>query len=127
MTISETIPLSRDRDWTVEQAVAARVRGGGRSRASAAHGGTGPPPPRIMWSKDGATDATILELRAADDVGLLYRVAHALEEAGADIRSARISTLGADVVDAFYLRGDWSSPEARAGIERAVLGAVTPS
>ena len=51
-------------------------------------------------------------------MGLLYRVAHALEVAGADLRAARISTLGSDVVDAFYLRGDWSSPEARAGIER---------
>jgi [protein-PII] uridylyltransferase len=110
----------------VEQALAARVRGGGRSRTSAARGGSEPPPPRIMWSKDGATDATILELRAADDVGLLYRVAHALEEAGADLRAARISTLGADVVDAFYLRGDWSEPEARAAIERAVLAAVAP-
>jgi [protein-PII] uridylyltransferase len=114
-------------ELSVEQALAARVRGGGRSRASAARGGAEPPPPRIMWSKDGATDATILELRAADDVGLLYRVAHALEEAGADLKSARISTLGADVVDAFYLRGDWTSPDARAAIEQAVLAAAAPS
>ena len=67
-----------------------------------------PPPPRVVWAVDGATDATILELRAADDVGLLYRVAHALELAGANVRAARISTLGSDVVDAFYLVGDWS-------------------
>src|SRR5262249_54906496 len=90
-------------------------RRGGRGRGGprGGGGGGGPPPPRVVWAVDGATDAAILELRAADDVGLLYRVAHALEEAGADLRAARISTLGADVVDAFYLRGDWSETQAR--------------
>jgi [protein-PII] uridylyltransferase len=80
-----------------------------------------------VWAVDGATDATILELRAADDVGLLYRVAHALELAGANVRSARISTLGSDVVDAFYLVGDWTGAGDRAVVERAVLAAAVPS
>jgi [protein-PII] uridylyltransferase len=68
----------------------------------------------------------ILELRAADDVGILHRVAHALELAGANVRAARISTLGSDVVDAFYLVGDWSDPAARAAVEDAVLAAARP-
>jgi [protein-PII] uridylyltransferase len=51
-------------------------------------------------------------------------VAHALEEAGADVRAARISTLGGDVVDAFYLEGSWSAGE-RAAVEAAVLAAVS--
>ena len=76
---------------------------------------------------EAATDATILELRAADDVGLLYRVSHALELAGANVRAARISTLGSDVVDAFYLLGDWSSAAARSTVERAVITAAAPS
>jgi [protein-PII] uridylyltransferase len=76
---------------------------------------------------DRATDATILELRAADDVGLLYRVAHALELAGANVRAARISTLGSDVVDAFYLIGELSSAAARSTVETAVLAAAMPS
>jgi [protein-PII] uridylyltransferase len=42
------------------------------------------------------------------------------------VRAARISTLGADVVDGFYLRGDWSDPAARAAVESAVLAAVSP-
>jgi [protein-PII] uridylyltransferase len=105
----------------VDTALAARVRSTSRVR-----GGTGreAPPPRVMWAVDGATDATILELRAADDVGLLYRVAHALELAGANVRSARISTLGSDVVDAFYLVGDWTAPGDRAAVERAVVAAA---
>jgi [protein-PII] uridylyltransferase len=56
---------------------------------------------------------------------LLYRIAHALEEAGADVRAARISTLGTAVVDAFYLEGTEWSDERRAEIEKAVLDAVS--
>ena len=62
----------------------------------------------MVWHRAAATDAVVLELRAADSAGLLYRVTTALDEAGAQVRAARISTLGADVVDAFYLVGDWS-------------------
>jgi [protein-PII] uridylyltransferase len=108
----------------VDGALAARVRSTSRVRGGA---GREAPPPRVVWAVDGATDATILELRAADDVGLLYRVAHALELAGANVRSARISTLGSDVVDAFYLVGDWTGAGDRAVVERAVLAAAVPS
>ena len=119
LTADLTRALAGDLD--VDTALAARVRSTSRVR-----GGTGreAPPPRVMWAVDGATDATILELRAADDVGLLYRVAHALELAGANVRSARISTLGSDVVDAFYLVGDWNTGADRAAVERAVLAAA---
>jgi [protein-PII] uridylyltransferase len=61
--------------------------------------------PRLLWFDDVATDATILEVRARDRIGLLHRVTSALEDCGVDIRSARISSLGAHVVDAFYLAG----------------------
>jgi len=81
----------------------------------------------VFWAIEQATDATILELRAADDIGLLYRVAHALELAGANVRAARISTLGSDVVDAFYLLGDWSSAAARSTVESAVVAAAQPT
>ncbi len=83
-----------------------------------------PVPPRIVWQP--ATDAVVLELRASDSPGLLFRVAHALEELGADVRAARISTLGGEVVDAFYLSGEWSAADRRA-TEAAVLAVVGPS
>ncbi len=101
----------------LDRALDARVRSARRPSIVA-------PAPRVVWAVDRATDATILELRAADDVGLLYRVAHALELAGANVRAARISTLGADVVDAFYLVGDWSGPAERSTVEQAVLAAA---
>jgi [protein-PII] uridylyltransferase len=76
-----------------------------------------------MWHP--ATDAAVLEVRAADTPGLLYRITHALEDAGADVRAARISTLGTAVVDAFYLEGTEWDDARRAEIEKAVLAAVT--
>lgn len=80
--------------------------------------------PRVVWHRDAATDAAVLELRAADAPGLLYRVARALEEVGADVRAARISTLGGDVVDAFYLVGQWVDATVRSEVAGAVVAAA---
>ncbi|MFV2111524.1 [protein-PII] uridylyltransferase [Micromonospora sp. LOL_025] len=93
-----------------------------RGRALAARSGGAAP--RVVWHREAATDAVLLELRAADAAGLLYRVACALDEAGAQVRAARISTLGGDVVDAFYLVGGWPDDATRARLEAAVLAAV---
>ena len=51
-------------------------------------------------------------------------MASALDEAGAEVRAARISTLGSDVVDAFYLVGAWAEAGERERVEAAVLAAV---
>ncbi|MEU8043565.1 [protein-PII] uridylyltransferase [Micromonospora echinofusca] len=93
-----------------------------RGRALAARAGGAAP--RVVWHREAATDAVLLELRAADAAGLLYRVTCALDEAGAQVRAARISTLGGDVVDAFYLVGGWPAEADRARLEAAVLAAV---
>ncbi len=98
--------------------VTQRLRGRGGTRRG---GGAAP---RIVWHREAATDAVVLELRAADSPGLLYRVATALDDAGATVRAARISTLGGDVVDAFYLVGVWSDDAARDSVEQAVLTAA---
>jgi [protein-PII] uridylyltransferase len=101
-------------DVSVTQRVRARAL---RARGNAAS-------PRVVWHREIATDAVVLELRAADSAGLLYRVATALDENGAEVRAARISTLGGDVVDAFYLVGTWPDPDERNRVEAAVLAAV---
>ena len=93
-----------------------------RARAMNARGGTASP--RVVWHRAAATGAVVLELRAADSPGLLYRVTAALDEAGAEIRAARLATLGGDVVDAFYLVGTWADAAARDRVEAAVLDAV---
>ncbi|WP_433297041.1 [protein-PII] uridylyltransferase [Actinoplanes sp. CA-030573] len=93
-----------------------------RARAMSARGGSASP--RVLWQRGEATGAAVLELRAADSPGLLYRVATALDEAGAEVRAARISTLGGDVVDAFYLVGSWAEQAERDRVGAAVLAAV---
>ncbi|NJP30810.1 [protein-PII] uridylyltransferase [Micromonospora thermarum] len=116
----DPIALTADlrRAVTGDVSVTQRLRG----RALAARGAGAAP--RVVWHREAATDAVVLELRAADAAGLLYRVTCALDEAGAQVRAARISTLGADVVDAFYLVGGWPDDATRARVEAAVLAAV---
>ncbi|SBT68245.1 [protein-PII] uridylyltransferase [Micromonospora sediminicola] len=116
----DPIALSADlrRAVTGDVSVTQRLRG--RALAARSRGAA----PRVVWHREAATDAVLLELRAADAAGLLYRVACALDEAGAQVRAARISTLGGDVVDVFYLVGGWPPDEERARVEAAVLAAV---
>jgi [protein-PII] uridylyltransferase len=83
---------------------------------------------RVLWFDDEATGAVILELRASDHrIGLLYRVAAALEGAAVTVRWARVVTLGNSVVDSFCLTacGEAALPsDKRALVERAVLSAA---
>ena len=60
-------------------------------------------PPTVLWFDDEATDATVVELRAADSIGLLCRITAALERCQLDVRSARLSSLGGGAVDSFYV------------------------
>jgi [protein-PII] uridylyltransferase len=52
----------------------------------------------------------VIEVRAHDAPGLLHRIGRALELTGVNVRSARISTLGASAVDAFYVTDTDGSP-----------------
>ena len=67
-------------------------------------------------------------MRCGDSVGLLHRLTAALERCGLDVRSARVSTLGTAVVDAFYLRDLDGRPVTDAAlrdrVEEAVLAAA---
>lgn len=47
----------------------------------------------------------MVEVRAEDVVGQLHRITQALAECHLDVTSAKMSTFGAAVVDAFYVRG----------------------
>jgi len=64
-----------------------------------------PPPPRVEMVQRASGTASVLEVRAHDRPGLLYRLGRALALMGVDIRAARVSTLGAEAVDVFYLLG----------------------
>jgi [protein-PII] uridylyltransferase len=84
--------------------------------------------PQVQFADDASDTATVLEVRAHDRPGLLYRVAQAIADCGLDVRTARVGTLGAEAVDAFYLLGRdgelVEDPAVRATVRGAVLEAL---
>ncbi|MFH8975343.1 [protein-PII] uridylyltransferase [Streptomyces sp. NPDC017890] len=67
--------------------------------------GVEPPPPRVTVAPAASRLATVIEVRAQDAPGLLFRLGRALEGARVRVRSAHVSTLGSNAVDAFYVTG----------------------
>ncbi|WP_217246732.1 [protein-PII] uridylyltransferase [Streptomyces sp. AC602_WCS936] len=95
--------LVRALDGTLD--IAARLAE--RDAAYPRRRGVAPPPPRVTVAPAASRLATVIEVRAQDAPGLLFRLGRALEGAGVRVRSAHVSTLGANAVDAFYVtRGE---------------------
>ncbi|MER5197068.1 [protein-PII] uridylyltransferase [Streptomyces sp. NPDC002755] len=68
------------------------------------------PPPRVTVASAASRHATVIEVRAQDAPGLLFRIGQALEDEGLRVRSMHVSTLGANAVDAFYVTGTEGTP-----------------
>ncbi|MEH0547087.1 [protein-PII] uridylyltransferase [Streptomyces sp. B21-105] len=68
------------------------------------------PPPRVTVASAASRHATVIEVRAQDAPGLLFRIGQALEDEGLRVRSMHVSTLGANAVDAFYVTGADGAP-----------------
>ncbi|HLH99854.1 MAG TPA: [protein-PII] uridylyltransferase [Acidimicrobiales bacterium] len=90
-----------------------------------------PDEPAVMVTvdNDASGQATLLEVRAPDGRGTLWRIAHTLDRAGLTITSAIANTLGADVVDTFYVQtsGGAKLPDSssvRATLTDALLEAL---
>ncbi|WP_018179633.1 [protein-PII] uridylyltransferase [Jongsikchunia kroppenstedtii] len=79
--------------------------------------------PKVTWT-EGPDGAAIVGVRADDRVGLLSRVAAAIERAGGDIVWARAQTRGAAVIDAFCLAGPYPGEEMRSRMAHEILAAV---
>ncbi|MFK0231489.1 [protein-PII] uridylyltransferase [Streptomyces vinaceus] len=89
--------------------------------------GVVPPPPRITVVPEVSSLATVLEVRAPDAVGLLHRIGRALESRGVRVRSAHVSTLGANAVDSLYVvdpDGKPLPPAAAAALAAALEAAL---
>ncbi|QCX79409.1 Bifunctional uridylyltransferase/uridylyl-removing enzyme [Streptomyces sp. YIM 121038] len=85
------------------------------------------PPPHVTVASAGSRRATVIEVRAQDAPGLLHRIGLALEAAGVRVRSAHVSTLGSNAVDAFYVTGADGGPlaeERAVEVARGVEGAL---
>lgn len=81
-------------------ALLARRRGTYRPRRRAAHVA----PPRVVFDRSGLSGIEVVEVRCVDRAGILGDLARALNDLGLDVAQARASTLGHEVVDAFYIR-----------------------
>ncbi len=79
--------------------------------------------PQVSVDNDASATSTVVEVRALDELGLLHRVSQALFECELDVVSARVSTIGVEVVDAFYVR----SADGQKVTDPTALDAVTGS
>jgi [protein-PII] uridylyltransferase len=84
-------PRLEARDRSSAEAAARRPVAAGKARAE------------VLVDSGWSASATVVEVRAPDRPGLLYRLARTLSELGLDIRHAKVVTLGHEVVDVFYV------------------------
>jgi [protein-PII] uridylyltransferase len=110
--------FGRDPDWAAVEADAAGVAGERRTleerldaRARQYAGRPGvrsavPPRTEVAVHHDASDTATVVEVRAPDRIGTLYRITRVLADLGLDIRHAKVATVGQEVVDAFYVVDD---------------------
>ena len=79
------------------------------------------PAPRVSLVDDASDTATVVEVRAHDAPGLLWRVGRALGECGLDVRAARVETLGAEAVDVFYVTDGDGKPLGDGDLRRTIV------
>src|SRR5260370_2553846 len=99
-----------------------------RARAARPRGSAAPPP-KVTLVDGASRTATVVEVRAHDEPGLLWRIGRALGECGLNVRAARVETLGAEAVDVFYVTDSTGRPvkdlHLRGLIAARVLEALT--
>ncbi|MFZ9841098.1 MAG: ACT domain-containing protein, partial [Candidatus Nanopelagicales bacterium] len=74
------------------------------------------------------SDYTLVEVRAHDAPGMLYRITAAISAQNLDIAAAIVSTLGGTVDDVFYLRNQARSrlsTDEEAELSQAILAALS--
>jgi [protein-PII] uridylyltransferase len=88
----------------------------------------GPGAPSIQFDNEVSRRSTVVEVHAPDGLGVLFRITKAIAELEFDIRSAKVQTLGVDVVDSFYVADGTGAKITEPGmlkeLERAILHAL---
>ena len=123
--------ISGDIERAVDGKLALRARLAERAHTYRTRPATAARPvePKVVIDNYTSDVATVIEVVAPDGVGVLYRITTALLESGLDIVSAKIETLGSQVIDAFYVRDHKGAKivddQYLAEIQRAILYALT--
>ncbi|MCU1353823.1 MAG: glnD [Acidimicrobiales bacterium] len=109
--------------------LAVEARLAARARTYARRARPGLAPSEVVFDDAASHTATVVEVHAPDSIGLLYRVTRAIADLDLDLRTAKVQTLGDQVVDAFYVTHSdgalVTDPELRSELERAIRHAVT--
>ncbi|HSF05795.1 MAG TPA: [protein-PII] uridylyltransferase [Methylomirabilota bacterium] len=99
-----------------------------RRRAAGRATGTTPTPPRVSVDNSLSDELTVVEVKCADRLGLLYLITRTLSAEGCDIVSARIATEIDQAFDTFYVHdgrgGKIEAPEARERLREALERAL---
>jgi len=89
------------------------------------------PDARVVVDNEASAAATVLEVHAVDQVGVLYRIARALADARLDIRHAKVTTLGVEAIDTFYVVDEENrkiaDPTRVDAIRTLILDSVQPA
>jgi [protein-PII] uridylyltransferase len=123
--------VSGDIERAVDGKIALRARLAERARTYRSRPATAARAvePKVVIDNHSSDVATVVEVVAPDGVGVLYRITTALLESDLDIVSAKIETLGSQVIDAFYVRDRKGAKivddQYLVEIERAILYALT--
>lgn len=87
-------------------------------------------PARVRFDNDTASGATVIEAIGPDRLGLLHGLARTLSELDLNVSSAKIHTMGGDVVDTFYVTDadgqKVTDGEYQAEIRRALMHVLDP-
>lgn len=86
--------------------VGVRLQARMRNHQRAARRAVAASPPRleVLISNSASDSTTMIDVRAPDAPAVLYRLSSTLAGCGVDIRSAKVATLGHEVVDVFYVQ-----------------------
>ena len=98
--VTEDLAAALDGHFDIDSRLRERAATYGERRRESA---LGPQPPIVRFDDAGSSNATVVEVHAPDCIGLLWAITKVIAEQRLDIRHARITTLGDNVVDTFYL------------------------
>jgi [protein-PII] uridylyltransferase len=99
--LEQLIDRALDGSLDVDAELARRARTYARSQSKSAGKVA---PPSVTVDNETPSLATMFEVRAPDGLAVLYRVTNAISALGLDLRTAKVATIGHEVVDSFAVR-----------------------